>query len=85
MSKEDEILKLLKDISRRLRKLEGGNKLDAPQEIWLNEAEAMQMFICSKRKLWEWRKSGKIDFKCRHGGKNRDYRYLKSSLEALYD
>lgn len=89
MSSNDfETLSLLKDILKRVKKIERitiKEASDEPDHIWLNETEAMLLLgIKNKRKLWELRRDGKVDFKSRPGTKQRDFKYTKASLEALY-
>lgn len=81
------ILELLKDMNKRLTRIERMLKKadnNEDQDVWLSEEETMQLLNLGKRSLFALRKSGKIEFKCRPGKRASNFKYSKTSIDGLY-
>jgi transposase len=74
---------MIREIYRYVKKQQAVEKI-ADDEEWLSDEEAMIFLGCKKRTLYNLRKAGKVDFKCRPGKIDRDFKYSKESLQKLY-
>jgi hypothetical protein len=74
---------MIREIYRYVKKQQAVEKI-ADDEEWLSDEEAMIFLGCKKRTLYNLRKAGKVEFKCRPGKIDRDFKYSKDSLQKLY-
>jgi len=74
---------MIREIYRYVKKQQAVEKI-ADDEEWLSDEEAMIFLGCKKRTLYNLRKAGKVEFKCRPGKIDRDFKYSKVSLQKLY-
>jgi|GEM_PF-4242550 hypothetical protein len=74
---------MIREIYRYVKKQQAVEKI-ADDEEWLSDEEAMIFLGCKKRTLYNLRKAGKVEFKCRPGKIDRDFKYSKESLQKLY-
>jgi hypothetical protein len=74
---------MIREIYRYVKKQQAVEKI-VDDEEWLSDEEAMIFLGCKKRTLYNLRKAGKVDFKCRPGKIDRDFKYSKESLQKLY-
>ena len=74
---------MIREIYRYVKKQQAVEKI-ADDEEWLSDEEAMIFLGCKKRTLYNLRKAGKVEFKCRPGKIDRDFKYSKESLQILY-
>ena len=74
---------MIREIYRYVKKQQAVEKI-ADDEEWLSDEEAMIFLGCKKRTLYNLRKAGNVEFKCRPGKIDRDFKYSKESLQKLY-
>jgi len=76
---------MIREIYRHVKKIQAVEKVAASDdEEWLSDEQAMLFLGCKKRTLYNLRKAGKVEFKCRPGKIDRDFKYSKESLQKLY-
>lgn len=76
---------MIKEIYRYVKKIQAVEKVTVTdEEEWLSDEQAMLFLGCKKRTLYNLRKAGKVEFKCRPGKIDRDFKYSKESLQKLY-